>query len=129
MVGRRSIPFGARPIFKCYVSFREGSIISSWVSVAEFCWSFLVPPIFPTGDMGDGKIRRSSCLSLAKSHRTFGGLDLFLSTNLLTTALITLPETSSSHLKNKPGPKRKRSSSNHPFSGANLLLVSERSFS
>ena len=28
--------------------------------------------------------------------------------------------------ENRPGPKRKQSYSNHPFSGANLLLVSER---
>ena len=29
-------------------------------------------------------------------------------------------------LENRPGPKRKRSYSNHPFSGGNLLLVSGR---
>jgi len=28
-----------------------------------------------------------------------------------------VPETDSSHLPGKPGPKRKRSSFNHPFSG------------
>ena len=39
--------------------------------------------------------------------------------------LHTLPDTNSSHLKIW-FPKRKRSDSKHPFSGANLLLVSRR---
>ena len=96
MVGRRSFPFGAQPIFKCYVSFREGSIISSWVSVAEFCWSFLVPPIFPTGYMGDGEDQAEKAACLWRNLTgLLEGLDLFLATNLVTTALITLPETSS----------------------------------
>ncbi len=39
---------------------------------------------------------------------------------------LTLPETDSSLPLKIGHPKRKRSSSNHPFSGANLLLVSGR---
>ena len=33
---------------------------------------------------------------------------------------ITRPKTNSKSSENRPGPKRKRSYSNHPFSGANL---------
>ena len=38
----------------------------------------------------------------------------------------TLPETNMFAPENRPGPKRKRSYSNHPFSGVNSLLVSGR---
>ena len=85
----------------------------SWLVVSPV--GQVCPFLFGWRPSVEGWKKGTSCWDLFELH---GFLEQFAAYN-------TLPKTNSSHLKiGNPCPKRKLINSNHPFSGANSLLVS-----
>ena len=85
---------------------------------------FLLPHVFLNGDYGMCFLHLPNEWNLPSERLACPTIGKENLSSKLPFVRDTLPQTNSSPLKNRPGPKRKQSSSNHPFSGA--MLVSGR---